>query len=422
MFKKIPFSILFFLIAFNEIAISQWIEQNSGVASGILSISFSDANTGFAGTGAGQLLKTTNGGDSWKAFPSGAALNFNYIKFFGRDTCLTANNLNDSLYFTTNGGTTWYLRDINTSYFSYNRCLDFINYNTGFYYSGGYLYKTINNGQNWNQYSVSLSVRNIDFVNENTGWACGRYSIPFPPGVGTHFSEIRRTTNGGQNWTIQISIQELSYSISKVFFLNYYHGYYNDFSSVSIARTQNGGSSYSGLSGFGSYTSYHSLCFPAPVTGYFLGGKLMKSTNAGVTWSQLSTPHSANSYLCIEFINELTGWLGGVNGIILKTTSGGTTSLNQIGTEIPHKYELYQNYPNPFNSSTVIRFSIPAYSEVKLSIADISGKELAHLAKGYMSAGTYEVDFNSGEFCSGVYFCRLESINFKSVKKMLLLK
>ena len=54
-----------------------------------------------------------------------------------------------------------------------------------------------------------------------------------------------------------------------------------------------------------------------------------------------------------------------------------SVGINQLGTEIPEKYTLYQNYPNPFNPETTIEFEIPSSKKVKLSIFDISGREIA---------------------------------------------
>ena len=38
------------------------------------------------------------------------------------------------------------------------------------------------------------------------------------------------------------------------------------------------------------------------------------------------------------------------------------------------------------------------------------------------SAGSYSVEFNAGNFASGVYFYRIESGSFKDIKSMILLK
>ncbi len=85
-------------------------------------------------------------------------------------------------------------------------------------------------------------------------------------------------------------------------------------------------------------------------------------------------------------------------------------------------YALEQNYPNPFNPNTTIRFSIPEKANVTLKIFNSIGQEVASLLNGEITAGNHEVDFNASALSSGVYFYRINSANFTSTKKMILLK
>jgi hypothetical protein len=117
---------------------------------------------------------------------------------------------------------------------------------------------------------------------------------------------------------------------------------------------------------------------------------------------------------------NLTGNLLGWGLIITPSNSSGVQSeLNQ-----PTNYYLAQNYPNPFNPSTMIDYSIPAGSFIKLSLFDILGREIAILVNGYKPAGNHKVEFSTSgkSFPSGVYFYKLEAGNFTSVKKLVLLK
>ncbi|HZW38123.1 MAG TPA: T9SS type A sorting domain-containing protein [Ignavibacteriaceae bacterium] len=105
------------------------------------------------------------------------------------------------------------------------------------------------------------------------------------------------------------------------------------------------------------------------------------------------------------------------------TVSINITGVNEkFDNSIPLEYNLYSNYPNPFNPSTMIRFSIPQSSFTTLKIYDIEGKEVASLLNEMKSAGNYEVTFNASQLPSGAYFYRIESGNFSSTKKMILLK
>ncbi|MGB9696867.1 MAG: T9SS type A sorting domain-containing protein [Ignavibacteria bacterium] len=101
--------------------------------------------------------------------------------------------------------------------------------------------------------------------------------------------------------------------------------------------------------------------------------------------------------------------------------SGAVTAIGN-NVSAPDKYELLQNYPNPFNPITAIKFSLPKDQLVKLSIYDITGKEVAVLVNEVKKAGSYIVEFNAGNLASGVYFYKLTAGEFSSVKKMMLVK
>jgi hypothetical protein len=100
----------------------------------------------------------------------------------------------------------------------------------------------------------------------------------------------------------------------------------------------------------------------------------------------------------------------------------GTVGIQSVSNVIPEEYSLYQNYPNPFNPSTRIKFDIPKNALVKLKVYDVLGREVAKLVNANLLAGTYEYTFEGSKFSSGVYFFTLEVGDFKSTKKMLLVK
>ncbi|MFA6467646.1 MAG: ice-binding family protein [Bacteroidota bacterium] len=112
-------------------------------------------------------------------------------------------------------------------------------------------------------------------------------------------------------------------------------------------------------------------------------------------------------------------WGGTYKTISLPRTTGVT---NQDA--IPVQFALQQNYPNPFNPSTSIEYSISIGAQVTLKVYSILGEEVATLVNSSQDAGTYAVAFSTDalNLASGVYFYRLESGSFSSMKKMVLLK
>ncbi len=98
------------------------------------------------------------------------------------------------------------------------------------------------------------------------------------------------------------------------------------------------------------------------------------------------------------------------------------TSVNQISTSVPDKFDLFQNYPNPFNPATSIRFDIPKHSLVKLKVYDQLGREVVELLNDELSPGSYSYEFNASNLASGLYFYRIQAGEFVSIKKMILVK
>ena len=97
--------------------------------------------------------------------------------------------------------------------------------------------------------------------------------------------------------------------------------------------------------------------------------------------------------------------------------------VNNTGYEPkPFNFVLNQNYPNPFNSSTLISFAIPVAGNVKLVVYNLLGQKIAVLLNQTMEVGNYKVQFNGNGLTSGVYFYKIQSGNFVSVKKMILVK
>jgi len=89
---------------------------------------------------------------------------------------------------------------------------------------------------------------------------------------------------------------------------------------------------------------------------------------------------------------------------------------------IADSYQLSQNYPNPFNPTTKIQFSIPQSGHVRLNVYNTLGQRVMILADEYKNAGSYSVDFNASNLPSGVYFYEISANDFRSIKKMMLVK
>lgn len=88
----------------------------------------------------------------------------------------------------------------------------------------------------------------------------------------------------------------------------------------------------------------------------------------------------------------------------------------------PAEFKLNQNYPNPFNPSTTISFSLPKATNAKLFIYNQIGQKVAELVNKNLEAGIYNFSWDASGQSSGLYFYELQTNEFKSVKKMTLIK
>jgi hypothetical protein len=97
--------------------------------------------------------------------------------------------------------------------------------------------------------------------------------------------------------------------------------------------------------------------------------------------------------------------------------------------EIPTTFALEQNYPNPFNPLTTIKYTVagirdqgPGLSDVRLTVYDVLGCEVAVLVNERKAAGRYEVAFDGSGLASGVYVYRMTAGSFVQSRKMILVK
>ncbi|MCH8494820.1 MAG: T9SS type A sorting domain-containing protein [Balneolales bacterium] len=117
--------------------------------------------------------------------------------------------------------------------------------------------------------------------------------------------------------------------------------------------------------------------------------------------------------------------LDGNSRFRLVVEPGQTTGIDAVSS-LPETFELGQNYPNPFNPTTTIQFAIPSSietgSNVRLSVFDMLGREVAVLINEARPAGNHTVSFDASALGSGVYVYRLQAGTFMQTRKMTLIK
>ena len=247
----------------------------------------------------------------------------------------------DSSYIlkTTNGGDNWII--IYRNFFAMEK-VQFLNYNTGFA-CGTYLYKTTNGGYNWYQViALSISPENLFVLNEDTIWIIS--SDPITGGV-------FRTTNGGLNWTQQLSAG--NQNPDKIYMYNARIGFIvNTSGNYNLRKTTNGGESwFTILNSF-----YDDIYFIDSLIGWrSWGSNFFKTTNGGLNWNSYQLPQGVNiitsSANSISVINEDTIWASGsvywygskFRGIVMRSTNSCINWCYQIPNtsyQIPRYYHI----------------------------------------------------------------------------------
>ena len=163
------------------------------------SVFFIDSKTGFA-TVKGNVLKTTDGGLTWKP-DSVSNLPLNVIYFVnnkigyaagGKSNCdgTGCTTPGSVIYKTNDSGNHW--EKLNIPYKgSELNSISFINENIGFAVGLGLHIKTVDGGKTWNQFELGYQglITKIAFINSQTGICAGL------------FGNIYRTMDQGESWT-----------------------------------------------------------------------------------------------------------------------------------------------------------------------------------------------------------------------------
>jgi hypothetical protein len=102
--------------------------------------------------------------------------------------------------------------------------------------------------------------------------------------------------------------------------------------------------------------------------------------------------------------------------------SGELLGLRTVRPAPPVDFFLSQGYPNPFNPAIRLEFRIARHQPVRLSVYDLTGKEIATLLDRPVDPGTYSVTFDGSGLASGVYFCRFVSPPYAQTRKLVLIR
>lgn len=284
------------------------------------------------------------------------------------------------------------------------------------------LLKSTNFGANWTTLTAQQFVSPCD-ITINHGNSLLMYLGDSSP------SKLWKSTDGGVTWTSKNNVGSSEIPMIGISQLDTTIVFHTVWSGGSVYRSTNVGENFSVASATGSswgcdiskddptaflfhtYSSSGSITMNSGTSFTSVGG--IGSPNAGVLYLEKG-----------EVFAQGTGSAVFKLGITYNVTSTPVviTGIQNGNGSIPDKYSLSQNYPNPFNPSTKITYQLPEAGVVKLTVFDLSGKQVAVLVNGQQSVGFYDIEFDGSSLSSGVYFYKIETGSFIETKKMLLVK
>lgn len=110
-------------------------------------------------------------------------------------------------------------------------------------------------------------------------------------------------------------------------------------------------------------------------------------------------------------------------------TGNGFDATSAVEPELVPSFanELNKNYPNPFNPDTNISFSIKEDGFVSMKVYNTRGQLVRTLISENLQEGVHFTSWNGKDnsnksVSSGIYFYKMDSKNYSSIRKMILLK
>lgn len=380
---------------------AQWATQRAPGQFPLTDIHFTDANHGYASAAVGELMKTADGGQTWRNVRTGVGSSLRDVYFVTPDTGYVVGNVG-VIIGTTDGGQTWTHHDLANLGSSVNGVY-FRDGRNGLVTQGDQIWRTTDGGLTWTEaytYGGSLAIftfRFLKFTDAATGFAVGGYSGSFG-----NIAQVVRTMDGGLTWQLLPSLAngvEMG-GASAVAFPNARTGYVADVQSR-LFRTTDGGDSWE-IAAEGNFGALSSLHFTDALTGYGAGygGNLRRTTDGGQTWQDQSL-NNLDTYAAVYFPTPQIGYAAGSLGTgsspaILKYTAptGIAEPLSASGISV---------CPNP--SSGVVRLlNLPATEAVQATLYALDGRRLGPPTRLLGSVN----ELTTRGLAAGLYILRLD--------------
>lgn len=385
-----------------EPASAEWTEQAANSPHWLNVVHAVTHEIAWAGGGAGQVVRTTDGGSSWDSRPVPGADVFGGLFAFDGEACVAAD--------------------------AYGR-----------------FWRTTDGGLSWDQvHDAGTFINGIHFFDAENGWAVG------DPDGGRFV--ILGTTDGGVTWTRSATEPPATgYGLSRSFsWIGTEIGVFGT-SQYLVWRTSDGGASWDSVRT--SVEQVAGLALNDDGSGLAGGSRLAmdRTTDFGATWYPIAFPYTdfifaiewiqgtpeawaqshgpnvfqtkdggsswtehvlAPDYIGedVDFVDQTTGWSVGsrnhTTGRVFKYTT--VTGVSDPGLA-PAKL-VVSSHPNPFQASTTFRLELTGNRPVEIAIYDLAGRRVTSLAE--TEPGLHEIRWDGRDHTGrpvpdGVYLYRV---------------
>lgn len=121
--------------------------------------------------------------------------------------------------------------------------------------------------------------------------------------------------------------------------------------------------------------------------------------------------------------SELAMWNVALTAAQALELGNATNSSSGIGSVIvKNTAELGQNYPNPWTINTIFPYTIQEAGKVTFRVLDATGTQINVIEAGVKTPGSYQLELNSNQLGSGVYYLQMISNKQSTVKRMIVVK
>jgi photosystem II stability/assembly factor-like uncharacterized protein len=271
----------------------------------LIDVWFESENLGWV-LSANKIMKTTDSGNTWNTviIPGSQTITGLSTIYFIDSLVGFVGAGRNRIFKTINGGNTWQRKNVFGTQDSSLWTSDFffINNNTGWASTlNGDILKTTDGGENWLVQLQQLEIdgfTSIYFIDSLNGWTTGRY--------------IWQTTNGGINWIKRMDIPTIY--LDDVFFKDLQTGWYTSFNR--LYSTNDGGNSWYQISNVNGF-NYGFFNWATGQNGFITGTKTYYTSDSGSTWIDITSDIGFEVYK-MHSGNDYSGYAVGDLGLIVK--------------------------------------------------------------------------------------------------------